>query len=301
MNKKLSKRALADPSRDAAILAAGRVSLRLATGKDLDLDADVWLESSARTQIIKADDDRVSTKEETLERYKHVGRAVAKEEKEDDNMLPPSNQNNQNQQGIVGLAQYQQHSTVYTNTLSPVVIREQHVAKARRIFGVKSGAQQYTRDDPADNDVAEHRKGRNAIKVLQQLHSQHRSAVCKAFQRLYVKWYRRKIERLHSSLSWRRGIPGSEDGLVPLVVRACQRYRPWRRPGQLIKFMYGVALAFQEETQTDLLLDRSQLNPGLGGDKGIVVVCLIHKCNQIVSMVGLEHKPKDLIDVIKMK
>ena len=73
----------------------------------------------------------------------------------------------------------------FEDRLSPVIVREQRVAKARRIFGLNEP--QRSRGDHADQKAADDHRTIDVAKVLQSLHHADDSAVRRAFQRLHVK------------------------------------------------------------------------------------------------------------------
>lgn len=145
--------------------------------------------------------------------------------------------------------------------LSPVAVRGQRVAKARRILGLNE--EQHCRGDKADQRAAEDLRTTDVSNVLQILHHLDEFVVRKAFQRLLVKWYHCETERLQSLLR-AAGVFPRACNLAPHVVQACQVCRPWKRPGHSDKFTSPLAMPFNEEARFDLLFARTALGPGLG-------------------------------------
>lgn len=110
--------------------------------------------------------------------------------------------------------------------LSPISIREQRIARAREVLGLK---QQHDRGDRADHGAARVYRATDGAKALQLLNSQDGRVLRKALQRLHVKWYHCETERLQSLLR-AAGAPAKASNLVPQVVQACQACREWKRP-----------------------------------------------------------------------
>lgn len=158
---------------------------------------------------------------------------------------------------------------------SPVTVREQRVAKARRIFGLNKP--QRDRGDQADQATAEDHRTTDVSKVLQLLMSLDDSVIRKALQRLHVQWYHCEIERLQRILRG-AGLPAKACNLVPQVVQACQVCRPWKKPAQSNKIIYSLAMQFNKEVQFDLVPYHSALEPGLGGVQGIPIAHVIGCC-----------------------
>ena len=139
------------------------------------------------------------------------------------------------------------------DTLSPVTVREQRVARARQFLGLNKPKQD--RGDQVDQAAAEDHRTTDVSKVLQLLRGSDDSVIRKALQRLHVKWYHRETERLQSIVR-AVGVPAKACNLGPQVVQACQVCRPWKRPGQSNKLTYSLALAFDEEVQFDFVFYR---------------------------------------------
>ena len=68
--------------------------------------------------------------------------------------------------------------------LSPITVREQRVACARKVFGLHKD--RVDRGDQAGQNVAENHRTTDVAKVLHLLHSAGDAAVRKALQRLHV-------------------------------------------------------------------------------------------------------------------
>lgn len=117
--------------------------------------------------------------------------------------------------------------------LSPINIREQRVAKARRALGLKS---QRDRGDQADQAAAEDDRTTDVNTALQLLHSQDEGVIRKVLRRLRVKWYHWETERLQSIFK-SAGIRAKACNIVPQVMQACQLCRPWKRPAQTNKLI----------------------------------------------------------------
>ena len=158
--------------------------------------------------------------------------------------------------------------------MSQLSVREQRIAKARRVLGLKA---QHDRGDQADQTAAEDHRTTDVAKVMQLLHSNEDSVLRKALQRLHIKWYHCETERLQSLLR-AAGAPSKACNLVPQVVQACQVCRDWKRPSNSNKLTFSLAHQFNEEVQFDLMFYRSLLQPSLGGERGIPICHLIDCC-----------------------
>ena len=241
--KQLGLRAVAGPTRDPAIPAAGVADGGPLTN-DLELDVDVGDEDIGAISAPSAGArDQVFTKEERCEG------------------TPPTSTDLSD---LIDLEEEEIDTTEdgWQDQSSPVTAREQRVARARRVFGPSKPKQD--RGDQADQAAAEDHRTTDVSKMLNLFRSEDDPVIRKALQRLHIKWYHYETERLQSILR-AAGVPAKACNLVPQVVQACQVCRPWRRPGQANKFTVSLALAFNEEVQFDLLSYHSQLEPGPGG------------------------------------
>ena len=73
----------------------------------------------------------------------------------------------------------------YDGQLSPISVREQRIAKARRVFGLNNP--KIDRVDQADQAAAEDHRTIDVNKVLQLLHHPEEMVVRKALQRFHFK------------------------------------------------------------------------------------------------------------------
>ena len=105
-----------------------------------------------------------------------------------DRRYPPQN-TNQDSIDVIDIGEEEGD----TDPLSPIIVREQRIAKARTVLGLK---RQRDRGDQADHGVAEDHRTTDVAKVLQLFHSQDDSALRKALQWLHVKRYQCGTERL---------------------------------------------------------------------------------------------------------
>ena len=247
MKEQFGEHAGAGPRRDFAIHVGGETDRRPITDDDLGLYIDV---PTAYDEALQG--------EHTFGTFRGLGRAATKEEKGGDSSQPPL----KHHLDVIDLEE-ERDNDGYDDPLSRVTVREQRVAKARRIFGLKS---QRSRGDQADQAAAEDHSTTVVNKVLQSPHHPEQSAARKALHRLHVKLYHYETERLQPLLG---AVGASVEACnpVPAVVQACQACRPWRRPGQSNRFTFSLALSFQEKVQLDLLFYRSALQPGLGREK----------------------------------
>lgn len=185
----------------------------------------------------------------------------------------------------------------YIDPLSPVIVREQCIARAREVLGVKK---QRDRGDRGDQGAAEDQRTIDVAQVLQLLRSQDDSISRKALQRLHVKWYHCETERLQSPLR-AAGAPAKVCNLVPQVVHACQACRDWKRLGNSNTLTYSLAEICNEEVQLDLMFYRSMLQPTFGGEKGIPICHLIECCVRWSACTMAKFKSTtDLLDCISI-
>ena len=120
---------------------------------------------------------------ETLVVPRAVGNEVAtKEENEGDTHLP----NRTPVPYAVDLTE-DEDNDCYEDRLSPVIVREQRVAKARRIFGLNQV--QHSRGDQVHQMEAKHKRTTDASNVLQLLHHADELVVGNDFLRLHVKMH----------------------------------------------------------------------------------------------------------------
>lgn len=84
----------------------------------------------------------------------------------------------------------------HDDPISPVNVREQRVAKARRVLGLKS---QRSSGDQADQVATNEDRTTDVHKALQILHSREELVIGRALQRLHVNWYHCGTERRLSS------------------------------------------------------------------------------------------------------
>lgn len=170
---------------------------------------------------------------------------------------------------IADLTGEDEYNDGYLSRSSPVTVREQRVAKPRRIVGFNKP--QRSSGDQAGQAAAEDHRITEVSEVLQLLRHPEGAVVRKALQWLRVRWHHCEPERLQSLLR-AAGASARACNLVPQVVQPCQVCRAWRGFGRSNKFIYSFALAFNEEVQFDLTHCQSRLEPGLGGIRGIPTV-----------------------------
>ena len=190
VKKQFGVRAKAGPVRDPAIPAAGEAD-RDPIIDNLDLDADVGAVSAPGVISTPVPDairapDEVVTEEETLGIMRGDARAVTKEEGGDtpqDTNLPD----------LVDITGGEEDNDGFIDRRSPITVREQRIAKARRVLGLK---EQEDRGDQADQAAAEDHRTTYVTKVLQLLRSSDEATIRKTLQRLHVKWYHCETERL---------------------------------------------------------------------------------------------------------
>lgn len=104
----------------------------------------------------------------------------------------------------------------YIDLLSPIIVREQRIAKTRKVLGFE---QQHDRADQADQGVAEDHRILDVAKVLRLLQSEDESVSRKVLQRFHVKLYHWQTGRFQSFLRAVGG-PSKVCSLVPAVVQA---------------------------------------------------------------------------------
>ena len=186
----------------------------------------------------------------------------------------------------------------YLDKLAPVTIREQRVARARRILGLNKSQQD--RGDQTDQAAAEDHRTTDVSKVLRLLWGPDGSIIRKALQRLHVTLYHCETERLQS-IPGAAGIRAKACNLIPQIVQACQVCRPWRRPNQSNELTYSLAMPFNEEVQFDLMFYHSSLEPGLGGVQCIPITHLIGCCIRWSARTRSSSKSiRDLLDNISL-
>ena len=166
---------------------------------------------------------------------------------------------------------------VAINEDGTVTVREQRIAKARRAFGLNKD--NHPRGDQTDQAAAEDHGMTDVANALQLLSPPGEATARKALQRLHDKVYHCEPGRLQSLLT-AVGVPARACSLVPQVVQVCQVCRPWNRPGQPNKFAFALAMSCHEEVQFDITFCHSELEPGVGGEKGIPITHLIDCCTR---------------------
>ena len=193
----------------------------------MDLDIDVPTVYDGDHEDLVDDIGKVVTEDETLGILRGLGRGSAATKEERLSVVPP--QNSPNLDIVEGTApdliDLTEPQDGFTDQLSPVSVREQRVAKARRVLGLKASHQQVDRGDQADAGAAEDHRTTDITKVLQALHHNDDSIVRKAIQRLHIKWYHAETERLQTILR-AAGAPARACNMVPQVVQGCQVCRP---------------------------------------------------------------------------
>lgn len=250
MRKRFGQHAKVVPHRGPAIPAAGVVDGD-PNIDDIDLDINV------------PDGGRVAAEDETLGIPRGDGTVFAKEENGGHTPRNP-----QHLFDSVDLTDDAGDNDGFLGRSFPITVREQRVARARRVFGPRAQLQE--RGDQVDQAAAEDHTITDVSKALQSVRPPDDSVGRKALQRLHVKWYHCATGL--KSLFGAAGVFPRGCNLVPHVVQACQVCRPWGKPGQSNKFTYPFVLQFNEEVQFDLMVYRSTLEPGLGGAHGIPIV-----------------------------
>ena len=303
IKKQFGVKAKAGPIRDPAIPAAGETDRRPITD-DVDLEADIGAINApgvistpdgvigAPGAISAPGDKRVVTEDETLGIMRGDARTVTKEERRD------THQNAENLPDLVDLTRDEAENDGSIGRLCPITIREQRIAKTRRVLGLNK--EHEDRGDQADQAAAEDHRTTDVTTALQLLRSSEEATIRKALQRHHVKWYHCETERLQSLLK-AAGAPSKAINLFPQIIQARQICRPWKKPSQSNQLTYSLATNFNEEVQIDLLFYQSKLEPSLGGAQRIPIIHLIDCCRRWSTCLKPQSKTtKDLLNKISL-
>ena len=118
-------------------------------------------------------------------------RRVATEEENGGDRVPPNSQNQGQEEDVMDVIDLDEAG--YVDPLSPIPVREQRVAKARRALGFNA---QVDREDQADQAAVQDHRTIDVATLMQLLHSQDDGVSREALHIFHVEGYNADTERV---------------------------------------------------------------------------------------------------------